>query len=126
MLYTFAAGIRILDQAVYSTLSDAERGKARESLFAKIQSVVDAMGSFETQEPAKFLASRLADKSGAEFGVGAPLEVGTWYYINPATGERVCVRSYVLMKDGKELIVSTTVGQKELTSGFFVQQTAIN
>jgi len=126
MLYTFAAGIRILDQAIYSGLSDSERAEAREALFARIQVVVDFMGVFDTNEPAKFLATRLADQRGGAYGVGAPLEVGLWYYIHPVTGERVCVRDYALEKDGKELILSVTVGGKLLSSGFFLQQTAIN
>ena len=126
MLYTFAAGIRILDQATYSSLSETERAEAGEVLFAKIQVVVDLMGAFETTDPAQFLASRLADQTAGVYGVGAYLEVGFWYYIHPLTGERICVRDYTLEKDGQELILSVTVAGKQLSSGFFVQQTAIN
>lgn len=126
MLYTFAAGIRILDQATYSSLSSAERAEARQALFAKIQVVVDLMGAFETDEPAKFLAARLAAQKAGAYGIGAPLGEGVRYVIDPATGKVICVRNYTLEKDGKELILSVTVAGKSLSSGFFVHQTAIN
>jgi hypothetical protein len=126
MLYTFAAGIRILDTATYSSLTTTERTEARELLFKEIQPVVDAMGSFDTDKPDEFLKSHLAAKAGPEWGVGAALEVGTWYYINPVTGERICVRDYALERDGAEMVVAVQVGGKDLKSAFFVQQTAIN
>lgn len=126
MQYTFSAGIRILDTAVYSSLTDAERKQARELLFEEIQPVVDAMGSFDTDKPFDFLKSHLSAKAGPAWGVGAALEVGVRYVIDPVTGQVICVRNYAIEKDGAEMVVTVQVGGKDLEAGYLVQQTAIN
>jgi len=126
MQYTFSAGIRILDTATYSSLTDAQRKEARELLFQAIQPVVDAMGVFDTDTPKDFIQIHLQTTAGAEWSLGESLNVGMWYYIDPITGRRVCLRDYVLLQAGVESLTTVNVAGKDLKSAFYIQQTAVN
>ena len=126
MQYTFAAGIRILDPATYSSLTDAQRVEARKLLFSAIQPIVDAMGAFETDKPLEFLEAHLAAVPGGAWSPGAPLSTDVHYIVDPVTGEVICIRDYTLQRDGSQFTATVQVGGKDLKSAFFVHQTAIN
>lgn len=126
MLYQFSAGIRITSTDAYQTLDGTQKAQARSELIALVQAVVDVMGEQRTDNPRQCLTDLLAGIPAGDWGVGTDLLSGIRYIFDPETGSFVCINDMKLTSSGSDYEQTVTVAGTEITSTFYVRQSANN
>lgn len=126
MQYAFCIGIQITTRQAYSSLSEAQRSRARNALRALVPAVDQRMGTFDTETPYAFINERLEAIPSAEWSVSAPLEGPYDYRWDERLGCWVCGETYALQDAGAAYEDSVIIDQVEVGANFLIYQSAEN
>jgi hypothetical protein len=128
MNYAYSVGFDIINFADYSQLTDGQKASVRAQLFASVQSIIEAMGVFDVEDPTAKMTEILAEASspGAEWSLGKSLVRGWIYVTNPVTNEVECIRTWELMREGLVYQVQVDEANERIGAVFQVSYSAEN